>query len=201
MKFDFWDQTDNPSFLQADRTHPSRRIARALITAAAAMSEQHLRLCEIGPGPGFDYIDWLSNLERRGVISYMGFEASAGMIDRLQEKRPGARLVHGGFEEARRMGPFDIAYTKATLEHQPSFEEALGCLIKTAKLIILTFFKPPGDEEKKEYRTDIGMWNNTYSEADIDRFIESEGGRILDVIHVPFSMGEDNAIYLISGAP
>ena len=195
----FWDHV-GPDFLANDRAHPSRAIAGALVAAAssavsASKGRGLFRMCEIGPGPGFDYADHFSKIPEN--LGYVAFEASHRMLDRIRV--PGIEVCRGGFREAEDAGYWDVAYTRATLEHQPDFQDGLGCMICSADLVIVTWFLPPGDRDEIVFREDTGVHNNRYARARVLSEIEKAGGKLLAALPVRWEYGNDNAIYVIRG--
>lgn len=196
----FWDHV-GPDFLADDRAHPSRAIAGGLVAVAMEdyLAEHRMFvMAEIGPGPGFDYADYFSKLEG---LEYVAYEASAKMGQSLAVARPEIRVEWGSFGAlGGKIGGFSLAYTRATLEHQPDFVDGLRCMIRSAYLVIVTWFLPPSERDEIVFREDTGVHNNRYARARVITEIEKEGGKLLAEIPVPWALGNDNAIWVIRGS-
>ncbi len=194
----YWDVAPD-DFLADDRQNPARNAAAAIIRAIG-IEHGGIRLAEVGPGPGFDFIDHFRPALGRSISQYVAYEASQGMADRLRTCLPGsgACVEHGGFDQLAHLAPgaFDVVYTKATLEHQPDFRAPLDVLITAARyLLVVNFYLVPGEVEEKCYDEVQHMWYNRYAARDIERACYARR-RNLCVVDVP---GSSNVLYLVGG--
>ncbi len=168
-RFRLWDEVPK-TFLQDDRANPARVsaevVVRALIERGCAS------MVEVGPGPGFDYIDHFRQLP----IAYSAYEASAGLRGLFASAAPDADLRVGGFLDLA-PGSFDVVYTKATLEHQPDFRDGLRRMIHAARrYVLINFYLPPGQVwESKEGQ---GVFFNRYVESDVLAFVKECGASV-----------------------
>lgn len=171
--FEYWNGLSKPAvdtFLANDWDNPARARAAEIIkgwVAAGAVS-----LVEVGPGPGIDYDRFLSKI---GDLKYTAFEGSKNLRDNLVSKFPGATFHHGTFADLPDKG-FDIAYTKATFEHQPDFEEPLKFFLRsTRRFALINWYRPPTIAENREYSHADKMHYNTYLKSTVNSLIHKEG--------------------------
>lgn len=108
--FRFWEHLAAPTtFLDDDRANPARAAAAAIV---ASEIEQGARsLVEIGPGPGYDYIDHFSRIPG---LAYAAYEGARTLRDAFLAVAPGVDVRLGGFEHLE-PDSADIVYTKATV--------------------------------------------------------------------------------------
>ena len=138
---------------------------------------------------GFDYEDLFS---KHSEVQYTGYEGSQGLHKRLCEKYPEGSWVRGTFDDLPPAG-FDIAYTKATLEHQPELEAPLCALLKAAKsLVVINWYRPPTERMEQEYNPRKRMWYATWAKETVMKLIEPFG-----TCEVRPVEGSTNVLYVI----
>ena len=179
----YWDRVD-PAFLAGDRNHPSRRATLDLVGEAVTAGARSI--VEIGFGPAYDY----ELLRCVDDLAYRGLDISEAMVRRARERfcAPGAEAIFevGTFADLRPASA-DIAYTRATLEHQPTLAEPLGALLRAARrLAIVDWYRPPvtSGESEKRYDPATGVWYCTWTRGSVDTVIATARSWPPSVEHV-----------------
>ncbi len=191
--FDYWENAPS-EFIADDRLNPARAAA-ATIVQALAVEHIGITLAEVGPGPGFDYLDHFRSMP---AVRFTAVECCKAVAVRLREHNANVRL--GGFDLlSDGAETFDVVYTKATLEHQPDWLDPLAAMIAAARrLVIVNFYLPPIDQPALlRYSAEQQMHYNHYDARRIAAYI-SDRRRTLAVVAVP---GSTNVLYLIGGRP
>lgn len=168
-RFQLWNQVPR-TFLEDDRANPARISAEVIVRAL--IERGCSSMVEIGPGPGFDYVDHFRGLP----ISYAAYEASDGLRRLFSASAPDVDLRPGGFLDLAPQS-FDLVFTKATLEHQPDFRDGLRRMIHAARrYVLINFYLPPGSfEDRKEGQ---GVWFNRYLESEVESFVGECGAKV-----------------------
>lgn len=183
LDFSYWNTVDPSLFLADDWDNPSRAWAGSVIRMAAE-SGCHT-MAEVGPGPGVDYERQFRQSVFDGKLFYTGFEGSRKLCAALRQKFPEADWRNQPLIELPQRA-FDIVYSKAVLEHQPSLEPSLSHLLASAKrLAIIIWYRPPAAEAISSV-TD-GVYYQTFRRGDVLGVIAEAGWRIAD--EVAFASG------------
>jgi hypothetical protein len=168
----FWENVDADVFLSEDAENPARSLAAAIIEAYLPCS-----MIEIGPGPGTDYFRHFSMLPG---LSYRGIEGCRKFAARLIRLAGSDLFVHGTFTDLKPCC-VDVAYTKATLEHQPDFRWSLKQMLLAARrAVVINWYRPLLAEGPSEicYNAAQRLHYNRYSLSEIVPFIEGLDWRL-----------------------
>jgi len=166
-RLDVWDGAPI-GFLSDDRPNPARAAAAAMIADLAAKGVRSM--VEVGPGPGFDYVDHFRGLP----VSYVAYEPSATLRSVFLLSAPGADIRPGGYVDLPPES-YDLCYTKATLEHQRDFRHALHRMLLAARRVLINWYLPPDEKGALRYSPEEGIWYNRYVRSEVIDFIHQHG--------------------------
>lgn len=105
-------------------------------------------------------------------LKYIGVDSSQYLYD-LNTKR-GIEMIKTDVRNADILDEFvDVVYSRHVLEHQPSYKEALGEIIRIAKKeAVHIFFIPPSNApEIINYDEKQNLYHNHYNKEDIEEFL------------------------------
>lgn len=186
----FWDTVPD-QFLADDRNNPARAAAAAILLEHARKTGLR-SLLEVGPGMGFDFADHFQPHVVSKDITYQGVEGSTGLHSRLQQQYPVGDWVLGTFDDLT-PASYDMAYTKATLEHQGTLEAPLVALLQAARsLVVINWYRPPGLQQEQVYQSKQQVWYTTWRQADVLEVIARFG--TCEIQEVP---GSTNVLYIV----
>ena len=143
------------------------------------------RFLEIGFGQCYDFECCFKDLHRTGKIIYSGWEITAKFSEYARQKFPeySSQFYPGvwGFADLPEHY-FNIIYTRHTLEHQNplhGYDYFNNILKSTFNMAVVTWFKPPANEEKFTWNNrdgkGKGAYVNTYSKKKLLNILDSNG--------------------------
>jgi len=183
----FWEHVDPELFLENDRGNSTRETTARIVRELCPAS-----MIEIGVGTGIDYEDHFRHIKG---LEYRGVDISVAFVQRLIQRNGSERFQYGTFDDLT-PASFDIVYTKATLEHQPSFIAPLRSMLSAARrCVLINWYLPPGDDEHLSYNEAIKVHYNCYAKTDVVGTIESSGWVLSSVVTVE---GSTNELWILS---
>lgn len=119
---------------------------------------------DLGCGFGETY----SLFRQNGIdIDYTGIDLIPVFIDTARERYPEARFEMGRIQEIPYPdNSFDVASARCVLEHLPDPAPAIEEMARVAGMVVIVWFKWPGETEAYKYDR-RGFWENQYKRETI----------------------------------
>ena len=146
LSFRWWDEQAKNSperFLEHDFANQSRLVATQQLLALAKKYRGPI-VCEVGPGQGYDFANYLRAAHTEGEIRYCGVEGSQGLLASLKERFPDATWLRGFVAELPKHFA-DVMYARHVFEHQADIVKSMIAFCNAAKhAAVICWYRPPG---------------------------------------------------------
>lgn len=153
---EFTEWTGNPESATKKyiREHVAARKYRTMLDAAAG-------LC----------VQWDALRAEGATVGYQAIDSCKGLVERAQAR--GVPVIHGDIESLPWAdAAFEVVVAQHVLEHLASYEKALQELVRVARReLLVVFFLPPWRHRRTVVRFDGVLYNNTYSQPEIEEFV------------------------------